>query len=144
MEYKRIINLLDDTPTQPTKFRTNNWVEINDDSRKTYNTSSQVKFKTLMLRSSLCEIKDDSRKTYNTSSQLKFKTLMLRSSLCDYIDPCILVKGTVSIAAQAGDNPNNTNRNVVFKNSAPFTDYISEINNAQIDNAKHIDVIIPM
>ena len=116
MEYKRIINLLDDTPIQPTKFRTNNWVEINDDSRKTYNTSSQV----------------------------KFKTLMLRSSLCDYIDPCILVKGTVSIAAQAGDNPNNTNRNVVFKNSAPFTDYISEINNAQIDNANHIDVIIPM
>ena len=40
MEYQKIINLLDNTPNQPTKFRTKNWVEINDDSRGTYNTNS--------------------------------------------------------------------------------------------------------
>ena len=28
----RIINLLDDTINQPSKFRTRNWVEINDES----------------------------------------------------------------------------------------------------------------
>ena len=44
MEYQKIINLLDKTPNQRCKFGTNNWVEINDDSRGTYNTNSQIKF----------------------------------------------------------------------------------------------------
>ena len=73
MKYQKTINLLDNTPDQPTKFGTKNWIEIDDDLRGTYNTNSQV----------------------------KFKTSMLRSSLCDYSDPYILVKGTISIAAQA-------------------------------------------
>ena len=55
MEYEKIINLLKNTPNQPTKFRTKNWVEINDDSRGTYNTNSQIRFETSMLRSSLCD-----------------------------------------------------------------------------------------
>ena len=67
---------------------------------------------------------------------------MLRLSLCDYSHPYILVKGTILIAAQAGDNPNNVNKKVVFKNCAPFIDWISEINNTQIDNAKYIVVIM--
>ena len=46
MEYQQIINLLDNTSNQPSKFRTKNWVEINDDSQGTYNTNSQIKFKT--------------------------------------------------------------------------------------------------
>ena len=43
----------------------------------------------------------------------------------------------LSIAEEAGDNPNNAN-------NASNTDYISEINNTQTDNVKHIDVIMPM
>ena len=39
---------------------------------------------------------------------------MLKKSLCDYNGANILVKGTISIAAQAGDNPNNANKEVVF------------------------------
>ena len=31
MEYQKLINLLENTPNQPSKFRTKNWVEINDD-----------------------------------------------------------------------------------------------------------------
>ena len=58
MEYEEIINLLDNTPNQPSKFRTKNWIEINDDSRETYNTNSQIKFKTSMLKSSLCDYSD--------------------------------------------------------------------------------------
>ena len=70
---------------------------------------------------------------------------MLKSSLCDYSDAYILVKGTISIASQAGDNPNNGSKEVVFVlHCAPFTDCISEINNMQIDNAKDIDVVVPM
>ena len=40
MEYQKIINLLDNTPNQPTKFRTKNWGEMNDDERGVYNTNS--------------------------------------------------------------------------------------------------------
>ena len=36
------------------------------------------------------------------------------------------------------------NKRVIFKNFAPFTDFMSEINNAQIDNAKDLDVVMPM
>ena len=41
-----MINLLDNTPNHLNKFRTKNWVEINDDLHGTYNTNSQIKFKT--------------------------------------------------------------------------------------------------
>ena len=69
---------------------------------------------------------------------------MLRSSLCDYSDAYILVKRTISIAAQTRDKLNNAKKRVVFKNCAPFTDSISKINNTQIDKAKYIYVIMPM
>ena len=55
MEYKKIINLLDNTPNQPTKFRTKHWIKINDESRGTFNKGNQIRFKTSMLRSSLCD-----------------------------------------------------------------------------------------
>ena len=51
MEYQKIANLMDDTSNQPSKFRTRNWVEINDESRGTYNVNSQINFKTTMLKS---------------------------------------------------------------------------------------------
>ena len=57
MEYQKIANLIDDTQpfNQPSKFQTRNWVEINDESRGTYNVNSQIKFKTTILKSSLCD-----------------------------------------------------------------------------------------
>ena len=71
---------------------------------------------------------------------------MLKSSLCDYSDGYILVKGTISVTntAAAGAAVNNINKKVIFKNCAPFTNYISEINNTQIDSAKDIDIVMPM
>ena len=118
MEYQKIANLIDDTPNQPSKFRTRNWVEINDESRGAYNVNSQI----------------------------KFKTTMLKSSLCDYSDAYILVKGTITVnnTAAQGAAANNTNKKVIFKNCAPFTNCISEINNTQIVNAKDIDIVMPM
>ena len=44
MEYQKIANLIGDTSNQPSKFRTKNWVEINDESRGAYNVNSQIKF----------------------------------------------------------------------------------------------------
>ena len=71
---------------------------------------------------------------------------MLKSSLCDYSDAYILVKGTITVnnTAAQGVAVNNTNKKVIFKNCAPFTNFISEINNTQIDNAKDIDIVMPM
>ena len=119
MEYQKIANLIDDnTLNQPSKFRTRNWIEINDESRGVYNVNSQI----------------------------KFKTTVLKSSLCDYSDAYILVKATISVnnSAAAGAAANNTNKKVIFKNCSPFTNCISEINNSQIDNAKDIDIVMPM
>ena len=53
MEYQKIANLLNDETNQSYKFRTRNWVEINDDARSTYSPNKQIKFKTSMLRSTL-------------------------------------------------------------------------------------------
>ena len=44
MKYQKIMNLLDDTTNQLSKFRTRNWIEINDESRGTYNSNSDIKF----------------------------------------------------------------------------------------------------
>ena len=37
-EYQKIINLLDNTNNQPSKFRAKTWVEVNDDACGAYNT----------------------------------------------------------------------------------------------------------
>ena len=71
---------------------------------------------------------------------------MLKSSLCDYSEAYILAKGTISVnnTAAAGVAVNNDDKKVIFKNCAPFTNCISEINNTQIDNAKDIDTVMPV
>ena len=99
---------------QRSKFRTKNWVEINDESRGGYTTGSDI----------------------------KFKTTMLRSSLCDYADAYILVKGTITITG-AGDDAaarraDERNKGVIFKNFVSFTKCISEINDTEIANAQDL------
>ena len=71
---------------------------------------------------------------------------MLKSNLCDYSDAYILVKGTITVnnTAAAEADASNTNKKVIFKNFAPCTNYISEINNKQVDNAKDLDIVMPM
>ena len=92
MEYQKIINLLDNTPSEPSKFKTKNWVEINDESRG----------------------------TYNEDNQNKSKISMLSSNLCDYSDAYILVKGNITVAPATAAAPNNANKKVIFKNCVPF------------------------
>ena len=89
---------------------------------------------------------DETRGTYNVNSQIKFKTTMLKPSLCDYSDAYILVKGTITVnnTAAADADANNTNKKVIFKNCAPFTNCISEINDTQADNANDIDIVMPI
>ena len=49
MQYKKIMNYLDKTNNQPSKLKTKNYVEVNDESRRRYNTGGKMKFKTTML-----------------------------------------------------------------------------------------------
>ena len=58
MEYQKIINLLNNTQNEPSKFRTKNWVEINDESQGTYNETNQIKFRNSMIRWNLCDYSD--------------------------------------------------------------------------------------
>ena len=113
-----IPKFLGNTSNQPSKFRTKNWIEINDESRGTYNVNSQI----------------------------KFKTTMLKCSLCDYSDAYILVKRNITVPNTAADGTtaNNANRKVIFKSCATFTNCISETINTQADNAKNIDTVMPM
>ena len=79
---------------------------------------------------------------YNTNSQIKFKTSMLRSSLGDYCDAYILVSATITVPITAAAADPNNRKNIIIKNCTPFTNCISEINNSQIDNAKDIDIVM--
>ena len=119
MEYQKIENLLGSTSNQPSKFRTRNWIEINDESRGTY-----------------------------TGNGIKFKATMSRSNLCDYADAYVIVKGTTTISSAGDDDAakrlDERNKGVIFKNCTPFTKCISRINNTDIDNAQDIDIVMPM
>ena len=110
--------MLDSASNQPYKFRTRNWIEINDGSRGTYR-----------------------------GDDIRFKTTMLRSNLCDYADAYILVKGTIIITGSWNDDAtkraDERDKGVTFKNCAPFTKYISRINNTDIDNAQDLNIVMP-
>ena len=119
MEYQETANLLESTLDNPSKFRTRNWVEINDESRGNY-----------------------------ANSDIRFKITMLRSNLCDYADSHILVKGTMLITDEgdnaAAERADERDKGVTFKNCAPFTKCISRIYNTDIDNAHDTDIVMPM
>ena len=73
---------------------------------------------------------------------------MLKSSWSNYSDAYILIKGRITIT-RAGNNAeerqtDERNKEVIFKNCAPFTDYITKINNTQVDNAKDLNVLMSM
>ena len=120
MEYQKIINLLDNIPNQLSKFRTKNWIEINDQSRGVYDVNSNI----------------------------RFKTTILNTSLCNYSDAYILVKGRTMITGAGADAAarqiDERDKEVIFKNCAPFINCKAEINNTEIDNAKDIDIVMLM
>ena len=100
----------------------------------------------LNLKKNWVEVNDESRGTYIVNSQIKYKTTMLKSSLYDYCAAYVHVKGTITVnnTAASDADANNTNKKVIFENCASFTICISEINYTQVDNAKDIDIVMPM
>ena len=120
MEHPKLTNLLDYLSNKSSKFKTKNWVEINDESKGTYNYDKKI----------------------------KFKTTVLKSSLCDYSDAYILVKGKITITGEGDDavvrQADERDKGVAFKNCAPFTSCKSDINNVDIDYCHDIDTVMPM
>ena len=97
MEYQKITNLPENTPSQPSKFRTKNWVEVNDKSRGMRNVNSKI----------------------------KFKISMLRSTLCDYSDAYILVSATITVSntarpGAAANNRKNVNLVIIILKGLEF------------------------
>ena len=123
MEYDKINNLLlseDNESVKFSKFVTREYVRVNS-----------------LLN------------TYNENKSIRFKTPMLRSTLCDYSDAYILVKGTITITTPGvNNNANNIrykrNRPVILKNNAPFVSCITRINGELIEDADDLDIVISM
>ena len=118
MEYQKVLNLLDNTPNQLSKFRNNSWIEINDQSRGVYNTNSDI----------------------------RFKTTMLKFSLCDYSYEYILLKERITITGAGYDaaarQANDRNNGIIFKNCTSSINCKSEINNTEIDKYRDINIVI--
>ena len=116
MQYRKIVNWLDDITNQPSKFRTNSSLEISYESRGTY------------------EFKSD----------IKFKISTIKSHLCDYSEVYIHFKATITVPnTAAADEPVNDTNNAI-KNCAPFTNCVSEINNMKVGDAQDFHIVLPM
>ena len=116
MKFQKIVNLLDATSDKKDlpRFITEKWIEVYDQSEKNYSVNKEI----------------------------RIKTSLLRSNLCDFSDVYIVVKGDITLE---GDNDaNKRNKNLAFKNNAPFINCISKISGVKIDNAEDLDVVMPM
>ena len=114
--------MLDNASNKPSKFRTKNWIKTNDQSREVHNVSSDI----------------------------RFKTTMLQSSLCDYSYAYIFVNVRITITEAGADaaarQADERDKGVVFKNCTPFIICKIETNDTEIDSATDtdIDIVIPM
>ena len=123
MEYDKINNLLlseDSESEKLSKFVTREYVRVNSLSNM-----------------------------YNENKSIRFKTPMLRSSLCNYSDAYILVKGNIRVTAPGVNNDANNirdkrNRSLILKNNAPFVSCITRINGELVEDADDLDIVMSM
>ena len=73
---------------------------------------------------------------YSENESIKFVTRSIESSPCDYSDAYILATG--NITSRGNDSK------AAFKNCAPFRTCIIQINETFVDEAKHINITMPM
>ena len=115
MEFQKIVNLFDTT--------------FNDKDLPRFATKKWI------------EVYDQSEKNYNVNREIRIETPILRSDLFDFSDAYIVVEGVIAVT-----NPDDAKRNkaVAFKSNPPFFDFISKINDVQINNAEDQDVVMTM
>ena len=117
MEYKEIINLLGKTTDSRKlpKYVTRKWIEIYDQSNRSYNVNKDI----------------------------RFKAPQLRSDLCDFNDAYIVVTGKIT-ATNPGNDDNFYNRKLALKNNAPFFSSILKISGRLTEDAQDLDIVMPM
>ena len=114
METQKIVNLLNDSNNESSKFATRKWCIINDQNNGQYGRGNE------------------------NDSTIKFETKVIKPNLCDYSDAYILVTGDMKVADVAA------NTNVAFKNCAPFTRCVTHINDEHVETAENLNIIMPM
>ena len=85
MGTQKIVNLLNESENESSKFATRKWYIINDQNNGQYGRGNE------------------------NDSTIKFETKVIKPNLCDYSDACILVTGDIKITNIAA------NTNVAFK-----------------------------
>ena len=83
-------------------------------------------------------IDSEEKGNYLPDNEVKFLTSLLESSLCDYPDAYILVAGYINVTG------GKANTKLAFKNYTPFEKCRTEVNETFADDAKHINIAIPM
>ena len=118
METQIIVNLLNGSDNENSKFATKKWYVIDSESNGNYSKDEEI----------------------------KFLTRSIESSLCDYSDAYILVTGNIAVKKKNDADTDNIDitraTQVVFKNCAPFKKCRTEIN--ETFEAEHINFAMPM
>ena len=114
MQTQKIANSLGNADNESSKFATRKWYIINDQNNTDYGKGNE------------------------DSTTVKFETKVIKSNLCDYSEAYILVTGNITVTG--GD----ANTRVAFKNCAPLTKCITQINDEHVDNPDSLDIIMSM
>ena len=114
METQKIVNLLNDSNNESSKFSTTKCYIINGQNNSQYGRGNE------------------------NNSTIKFETKVIKPNLCGYSDAYILVAGNIKVEDVA------TNANVAFKKFAPFTRCVTHINNEHVETAENLDIGMPM
>ena len=80
---------------------------------------------------------DNSNANYSVGNEIIYNTEDLRSNFYDYSDACILARGDITVTAAPATQ-------VVFKNCAPFTKFITNIDGTTKYNADDLDLFMLM
>ena len=112
METQRIVNLLNDSDNESSKFGTRKWYIINDQNNGQY------------------------RRGNENGSTIKLEAKVIKPNFCDYSDACILVTGDVKVTNIGVDT------NVAFKNCAPFARCVTHINDEHVETAENLDIVM--
>ena len=114
MEIQKIINLLNNSDNESSKFATRKWHIINYQNNGQYDRGNE------------------------NDSTIKFETKIIKPNLCDYLDAYILVTGDITATGV------NANTEAAFKNCAPFRRSVTRTNDEHIETAENLDIIMPM
>ena len=111
METQKIVNLLNDSNNESSKFATKKWYIIDDQNNGQYGRGNK------------------------NDLTIKFKTKVIKPNLCDYSDAYILVAGDLKVADVAADT------NFAFKNCAPFTRCATHLNDEHVETVENLDIM---